>query len=200
MSSSDRKGASRRAFGFAGVALIGALAAGCVVRPVYMPTAAGGAPAADLSAIAVDQVGDRVSQEVRNNLIFAFTGGKPAPAPRFNLSISVSNSEARLGFEKDETAPAYQVTVAVRFELKDLASGRSIIRSTASGVASYDRSNQNFANERARIDAENRAAQAVADQMQLRLAIALAKEAKITVATPQAAPKVDAPSIIGSGN
>ncbi len=196
MSSSDRIGASRRVV--LGVALA-ALAGACTVRPVYMQTATGGAPMADLSAVSVGQVGDRVAQEVRNNLIFAFTGGRPAAPPRYDLSLNVSTSEIRLGFEKDETAPAYQVTVAVKFELKDIASGRSILRSSSSGVASYDRSNQNFANVRARIDAENRAAQAVADQLQLRLAIALAKEAKVTIAAPVAAPSVDAPAILGSG-
>ncbi len=197
MSSSDRKGASRRAV--LGVALAAALAGGCTVRPVYMQTATGGAPMADLSAISVAQVGDRVAQEVRNNLIFAFTGGKPAAPPRYDLTLNVNTSETRLGFEKDETAPAYQVTVAVKFELKDIATGRSILRSSSNGVASYDRSNQNFANVRARIDAEDRAAQAVADQLQLRLAIALAKEAKVMVAPPAAAPSVDAPAILGSG-
>ncbi len=196
MSSSDRIGASRRAlFGLALAALAGA----CTVRPVYMQTATGGAPVADLSAISVQQVGDRVAQEVRNNLIFAFTGGRPPAPPRYDLQLDVNTSEVRLGFEKDETAPAYQVTVAVKFELKDIASGRSILRSASNGVASYDRSNQNFANVRARIDAEDRAAQAVADQLQLRLAIALAKEANVTVATPPAAPHVDAPAILGSG-
>ncbi len=81
-------------------------------------------------------VGDRVAQEVRNNLIFGFTGGKPAAPARYDLALNVATTEARLGFEKDETAPAYQVTVTVRFELKEIASGRIILRSSSNGVAS----------------------------------------------------------------
>lgn len=199
MSSSDPKGRARPVFGVVAAVLIGLTLGACTVRPVYMATTPGQAPAADLSAISVSDVGDRVAQQVRNNLVFAFTGGKTAPPPRYDLTINVTSSEARLGFEKDETAPAYQVTVAVKFQLTERGSGRVILRSASNGIASYDRSNQNFANVRARIDAENRAAQAVADQMQLRLAIALAKEAKVTVAPVYAAPKVDAPAIIGSG-
>jgi len=173
---------------------------GCVVRPVYMPPATGEAPAADLAAISVSDVSDRVGQQVRNNLVFGFNGGNRTPPPaRYDLAIGVSSTEERLGFQKDETAPAYQVTVAVRFELKEIASGRSIVRSSSNGIASYNRSNQNFANVRARIDAEDRAAMAVAEQIQLRLAIALAKEAKVTVAPVVAPPKVDAPAIMGSG-
>lgn len=173
VSSRNRVAACARALLLAGsVAAVSA----CTIQPVYMPVKQTHFVAADLSAIAVDGAGDRVSQEVRNNLVFAFTGGRNAPPPRYTLSMRVSNSEQRLGFEKDETAPAYQVTIAVNYELKDIASGRSIVRTNSSGVATYDRSNQNFANVRARIDAEDRAAQAVADEIQLRLAIALAKD------------------------
>jgi len=142
------------------------------------------------TAIAVADVGDRVAQEVRNNLVFGFTGGKPAAPARYDLTLNVATSEARLGFEKDETAPAYQVTVTVRFELKEIASGRIILRSSSNGVASYDRSNQNFANIRARIDAENRAALQVSEHLQLRLAIALAKERPISIPGPVPPPQV----------
>jgi len=153
---------------------LGMLASACTVQPVYMTIANGPNVAADLSAVSVEDVTDRVGQEVRNNLIFGFTGGGKASPPRYDLSLRVTSAEARLGFERDETAPAYSVTVTVAYELKEIATGKVILRSLNRGVASYDRSNQAFANQRARIDAENRAAQSVADDIQLRLAAALA--------------------------
>ena len=130
--------------------------------------------AADLSAISIEDVNDRVGQQVRTNLIFGFTGGGKAAPPRYDLAMRVISREARLGFERDETAPAYSVTVTVTYELKEISTGKVILRSLNRGVASYDRSNQAFANQRARIDAEDRAAQSVADDIQLRLAAALA--------------------------
>ncbi|BCP55780.1 hypothetical protein K32_43970 [Kaistia sp. 32K] len=153
---------------------LGMLASACTVQPVYMPIAQGPQVAADLSAISVEDVSDRVAQEVRNNLIYGFTGGGKAAPTRYELSMRVTSAEARLGFERDETAPAYSVTVTVAYELKEISSGKVILRSLNRGVASYDRSNQAFANQRARIDAEDRAAQAVADDIQLRLSAALA--------------------------
>jgi LPS-assembly lipoprotein len=185
MSSSDRGLDLARASAGAGrlsrlvrgglVALtLGVLASACTVQPVYMTIANGPNVAADLSAVQVEDVSDRVGQEVRNNLIFGFTGGgNPAP-PRYELSLRVTTADARLGFERDETAPAYSVTVTVAYELREIATGKVILRSLNRGVASYDRSNQAFANQRAKIDAENRAAQSVADDIQLRLAAALA--------------------------
>lgn len=153
---------------------LGLLASACTVQPVYMPIAQGPQVAADLSAIQIEDVSDRVGQQVRNNLIFGFTGGGVAAPPRYDLALRVTSREARLGFERDETAPAYSVTVTVTYELKEIGTGKVILRSLNRGVASYDRSNQAFANQRARIDAEDRAAQSVADDIQLRLAAALA--------------------------
>jgi LPS-assembly lipoprotein len=172
-SATVRRWASGVRGGLAALAL-GLLASACTVQPVYMPIAQGPQVAADLSAISIQDVNDRVGQQVRNNLIFGFTGGGTAASPRYDLALRVTSREARLGFERDETAPAYSVTVTVTYELKEISSGKVILRSLNRGVASYDRSNQAFANQRARIDAEDRAAQSVAEDIQLRLAAALA--------------------------
>lgn len=192
MSSSDRgqdlarvvAGTSARKARFEGMArmargglvalALGALASACTIQPVYMPIANGPNVGTNLKAIQVEDVSDRVGQEVRNNLIFGFTGGGNASPPLYDLSLRVTASEARLGFERDETAPAYSVTVTVAYELKEISTGKVILRSLNRGIASYDRSNQAFANERAKIDAQNRAAQSVAEDIQLRLAAALA--------------------------
>lgn len=183
MSSSDRRsGTTGRAMRRGALAALGAVAllAGCTVHPVYMPvetaTKDGLKSNVDLSAITVSAATTRVGQEVRNNLLFAFTGGKAAPPPRYVLNIDVANSEERLGFAKDETAPAYQVSVQVKYELRTIADDRLLGRSVSTGLATYNRSNQNFANVRARIDAENRAAESVADEIRLRIALAIAKD------------------------
>jgi LPS-assembly lipoprotein len=50
-----------------------------------------------------------------------------------------------------------------------------LTRGVAHGVASYDRSNQGFANERGRIEAENRGATSAADEIRLRIAAILSE-------------------------
>ena len=182
MSSSDRlpRPARSRFLTLAAAGLLAAGVAGCTVQPVFMAgsTEFGAAPtgvSAELAAISIAPVSGRVAQEVRNNLIYAFTGGGAAAQPIYDLSLRVNWSEIRLGFERDESAPAYSVTVTAVYELKEIQSGRSITRGTSRGTASYDRSNQQFANERARLDAQNRAAQLIADDIRLRLAAVLAR-------------------------
>jgi LPS-assembly lipoprotein len=204
MSSSDRRPhATRhptRRGAIAGFAMLATLA-GCTVQPLYMPVAGNRYSNVDLSKITIGPVSDRVAQQVRNNLVFAFTGGKTPPPPEFVLTIEVKSSEQRLGFTQDETAPSYQVTVEVRFDIKTIADDRSILRSVSRASASYDRSNQNFANERARFNAENRAAQSVADEISLRLSLAIAKNkapANVTIPTGPNLPAGATPSILGN--
>ncbi|MCX5513870.1 LPS assembly lipoprotein LptE [Kaistia algarum] len=179
MSSSDRHpDATRHPTRRGAVLMFATLAmlAGCTVRPVYMPVAGNQFSSVDLSMISVVGGFDRVGQEVRNNLVFIFTGGRTPPPPKYTLNIEVKNSESRLGFTTDSLAPAYQVSIEVKFEVKTIADDRVLIRSSSIGLASYNRSNQSFANERARIDAENRAAKSVADEINLRIALAIAKD------------------------
>ena len=204
MSSSDRRpDATRLPTRRSALVALATLAtlAGCTVRPVYMPVEGNRYSNVDLSMISVGGTGDRVWQEVRNNLVFAFTGGRTPPPPKYILMLEVRSSEQRLGFTKDETAPSYQVNVEVKFEIKTIADDRSLVRSVSIGSASYDRSNQNFANVRARIDAENRAAQAVADEIALRLSLAIARDKPLApVAIPKIAnlPEGGTPSIISN--
>jgi LPS-assembly lipoprotein len=150
--------------------------AGCTVQPLYAPTAAGTSPVASLGNISIDPVGDRVSQEVRNQLIFALNGGKgqPANAP-YHMRLVVSSSESALGVTPIATAPAYSVTVAATYEVRSTADDKILLRDTVRQSASYDRVNQAYANERALLNAQDRAAGLVADVIRLDLAAAAAK-------------------------
>src|SRR5262245_21390884 len=75
-----------------------AAASGCTVRPLYTDTPAPvegtvtGSIGEELSIIAIKPPVNRVGQEVRNNLIFLFNGGKGEPAnPRYTLALIVSS-------------------------------------------------------------------------------------------------------------
>jgi LPS-assembly lipoprotein len=64
--------------------------------------------------------------------------------------------------------------VTAIYQVTSLATGRIVYRATSRQSASYDRGNQAFANERAKLDAETRAAILVADDIHLNLAAAAA--------------------------
>ena len=81
-----KSSASRRAV--AGLALLSSLvlASACTVRPLYSdgPVSAGveAGTATQLASIDIKPVKTRYAQEVRNHLIFLFTGGAGQPATR----------------------------------------------------------------------------------------------------------------------
>lgn len=175
MSSSDRGRPCRRRALI--LAIVPALAlAACTVQPLYGTGPSGAAVASGLTHISIDQVDTRVAQEVRNRLIFLLYGGAGQPtAPTYNMRLVVTSSEQPLGVTPVESAPAYSVTVTATYEVTALATGDVVIRTTTRGSATYDRVNQVFANTRARLDAEDRAAAKVADDIRTRLAVATAQ-------------------------
>lgn len=177
MSSSDRgRLFRRRAPGLAILVALGLGLGACTVQPVYGPEPGGGTVKATLASVAVDPVGERVGQVVRNRLLFQLTGGEfEAANPAYRMHLSVTSKEAGLGITSIESAPVYSVTVAATYELKRVDTGVTVLKSTSRTSASYNSVNQVFANTRAKIDAENRAATQVANDIASRVAAAIAK-------------------------
>src|SRR5690606_3951435 len=94
----------------AAVAAFALAASACTVRPLYSDTphspAASAGVQAELASIAVKPVSTRYAQQVRNHLIFAFTGGGARTAtPLYSLDLDVS--------EQLEAAASVQVATNV---------------------------------------------------------------------------------------
>jgi LPS-assembly lipoprotein len=173
MSSSERGNPGRRRQ--SGPAAIIAVAAtlfisACTVQPVYGPTTGGESVSETLRAVAIEPVDSRVGQVVRNRLIFLFTGGGEEAPPQYRMTLRVNSSETALGITREGSAPVYSVTVTASYTLYRIGSDEVLLRETARGTASYDRYNQNYANIRAKRDAENRAAEVAANEIRARIA------------------------------
>ena len=128
-----------------------------------------------LASISIDPVQDRVGQQVRNRLSFNLTGGAEAPPARYTLSLATSNlSDSALIDALNTTPEIDMVTVTVDFTLKDAVTGKILYKAKMNTRQSYASSLQRFANVRAERNAENDAAEVMADQLRLRLATWLA--------------------------
>ncbi len=174
MSSSDRgRFLSTQIIRFATAVAGAALLAACTVQPLYGPSPTGAAVSTALARITIDPVGNRVGHELRNKLIFDLGGSTTAPV--YRMTLSVSSAESALGVTPIEAAPTYSLTVSATYEVTSIATGDIVLRGTSRGTASFDRVTQIYANTRARLDAENRAAALAADDIRVRLAGAAAK-------------------------
>ena len=165
----------RRAPGLAVLVAVTLGLGACTVQPVYSPAPAGGTVKTTLARVAVEPVNDRVGQVVRNRLLFQMTGGGDAGDPLYRMHLSVSSYEQGLGITSIESSPVYSVTVTATYELKRADTGDSVLKNTSRASASYNSVNQVFANTRAKLDAENRAATEVANDIAMRVAAAVAK-------------------------
>jgi len=172
MSSSDR--APRRLAGLA-AATAALLLAACTVQPLYAPSPTGTAVTAKFSQIAIDPVDTRVAQVVRNKLIFDLDGGSEPTGAAYRMQLNVTSAESALGVTAIETAPSYSLTVSATYQVTSLTTGQIVLRGTSRGTASYDRITQQYANTRAEIDAETRAATQAADDIRIHLAAAAAQ-------------------------
>ena len=145
--------------------------AACTVTPLYSAGPEGASVRTELAAIAVLPAGDRLTQIVRNELVFVFGTDQTPRDSIYELSLSASSGEG-------PNVPAANValvrlSVTVRYALIEVESGDVVTSGTASADTSYHLSNQGFANLRAREDAEARAARAAADKIRLEVATAL---------------------------
>ena len=173
MSSRNRiklHGISRRAFALAALLSV----AGCF-EPMYGDRTVGGTGTSLRNAmkdVEVAPIEGRVGQQLRNDIIFELAGGagNPVGAPyRLHLSVATSNFTAILdptsGLSQAET-----IAIDVTYKLKDVANDKFIMTDKAIARVTVDSTNQRYARVRAIRDAENKAAQIVAEHIRSRIA------------------------------
>ncbi|MCO4317465.1 LPS assembly lipoprotein LptE [Phyllobacterium sp. 21LDTY02-6] len=172
-----------------GVVGLSLIAAGCQVRPLYSEAApaigsggASGSVRSKLSTVAINQPGDRVTQEVRNHLIFLFAGGAGQPAsPAYNLQMVVYARDLSLALvqnainDKSGQPTAGSIRMTGNYVLTRVSDGQVVGRGTRIVTADYDAPRQRFAVVRAQRDANNRAARELAEALNLSVAQDLAK-------------------------
>ncbi|OLP60396.1 hypothetical protein BJF93_15750 [Xaviernesmea oryzae] len=168
-----------------------ALVSSCQVRPLYADGPSGVSSVA-LASIGIAPAPDRVTQQVRNRLIFLLAGGMGEAAnPQYKLAMSVGNkTEGVLYDQRDsrdtnsDMATAGRVVVTADFNLTRVSDGKTIASGKRSAVALVDFSVQEFSKLRAIRDGQDRAAREVAETIRADLAAALAREpAPVAVVT-----------------
>lgn len=178
MSSPDRMNpmpSRRRLLGLACAGLLAASTAGCF-QPMYAETKPGEGPVLDqqFKDMEIAFAEGRLGNEVRNDLIFALTGGagNPVGAPyRLLLNVSSTTSEAAVVSPLTGLPEVELVTVDVGWRLYDVGNLKTPVASgKAVGKASLDSGYQRFARARAIRDAENRSSGVVAEQIRTQLA------------------------------
>jgi LPS-assembly lipoprotein len=115
----------------------------------------------------------RLGVEIRNALAFKLYGTATGSAPTHRLVIRFSTSRSSLMIDPNTALPTSEnVGIDAQYNLIEIASNKSVMTGTTFSRVTYDMpgSLQRFARSRAFRDAEDRASQEIADNIQTRLA------------------------------
>ena len=115
----------------------------------------------------------RIQVEIRNALAFKLYGNATGMPPTHRLVLRFSSSRTSLMTDINTGLPSTEnYGIDAQFNLIDIATNKSVMTGTTFSRVSYDipGSYQRFARARAYRDAEDRAAQEVAEKIQTRLA------------------------------
>ncbi|MGV8937646.1 MAG: hypothetical protein ACOH2J_11015 [Allorhizobium sp.] len=141
----------------------------CQVRPLYeanTPTAG------RLASIGFSAATDRITQEVRNSLIFLTSGGAGETAnPEYKVELVVTASVGTPLLDDSSTMPKIaRLTLVSVYKMTRVSDGTILRAASRQAVALYDYPAQEFAKLRAKRDAENRAAKELAEIIRADLA------------------------------
>lgn len=149
--------------------------AGCTATPLYQPTQGSTASnAVYAKSIRFAAPKNRVGQIVRDTAIFRLYGGSGEPADAslegsFIVKASSSNAFRTSTTSVGQTSAAV-ITVSGTLTITDTATGETVQEFKRSTIAAIDKNSQQFANERALLDAENRAGEQLGEQFATLLA------------------------------
>jgi LPS-assembly lipoprotein len=156
------------------VAAAASLAA-CGFQPLYGTTAGGSRLGAVMAGVEVTPIPGRVGQELRNELIFANTGGGVAAPTAYKLDIVIK--ESVIDQLAEISGDVKQQTYELNATFKLMKADRVVLEGKATSQAPYERVATIFSNVRARVDAEDRAARTVAESIKVRIAAYLSEAA-----------------------
>ena len=129
-----------------------------------------------MAAVDVGTIPGRIGQRVRNELIFQSTGGGGAAPPRYRLDVSIKESIAATLVKVTGEAASNVYVLDASFVLVDVKTKKVILQGASHARAGFDRFPSNYSNVRAREDAENRAANVIAEDVKSRIAAFLSND------------------------
>lgn len=155
--------------GFAAGAL-GGLSA-CGFRPLYGQPKDDASVSADLAAVRIEPLRDRVGQQMHNFLRDRLNPNGQPVSPSYRLNVQLTESRSELGVRRDETASRANLRINAHFFLRDYSAGTEVFAGRSTSTTSYDILDNPFASTVSEEDARERALREVADDIRTRLAI-----------------------------
>jgi LPS-assembly lipoprotein len=151
-------------------AIVTLAAALSACRPMYGQTSMGSDTASELAAVEVAIIPGRVGQQIRNELIFLFTGGDHAAVPNYKLDVVFRQSVLSVLFKRTDDAAGQIYSIDATFTLREINGKTVLMNGRSHARAAFDKHKSTYSNIRAERDAKNRAAKDIAKDISTRIA------------------------------
>jgi LPS-assembly lipoprotein len=139
---------------------------GCGFHPLY-----GNARLSpQMASIYVGPIAENTGYELRNRLIDLFRSNGDAAGKNYTLKITLTSSNQGVALQNDATITRYNDTLRAAYVLID-AKGATVTQGNLSGLSSYNVANSPFATVAAQQDSDLRAADDLAERIQLDLGV-----------------------------
>lgn len=151
------------------LAVLGLLTA-CGYRPVYgsRSTSIG---SDKLQYVAIDEIGDRSGQELRNLLIDRFYRvGRPSH-PKYRLAINLTSATVSTAIQKDTTATRAQMSLVASYTLFNSSNGKALFSTNSRSIVDFNILSTQYGTLVTEQDATDRGISQIADDIALRLAL-----------------------------
>ncbi len=116
---------------------------------------------------------ERLAVELRNELLFSFTGGAGANSPTHELTVRLTSQNAKVIVDIISARPELEnFGLDATYKLTEVATGKTVVTGQTFARVSYDIPGQvqRYARLRGLRDAETRAAKVIAENIKSRLA------------------------------
>jgi LPS-assembly lipoprotein len=146
------------------------LVAACGFEPVYGTRLDGSSTSRELASVAVVQQSTRLGQLIRNELLSTIAPAGQQEAQAYVLELLPQAAEEVVIRDFDTGVLRRSFRVEAVFRLTEPGSAGELYSGRTFAQASYDRTGTPFADMRARIEAEERAAKEIGSDIATRLA------------------------------
>ncbi len=165
---------ARLALGLAAALML----SGCGFRPLYgtasIPEGAEAAfGAIQIAAVAPTNDSDRIGYLVSDALDRALHTPGHNETARYELKVALADERRGLSIQDDSSTTRYNYRLTADWTLVPVGSNAALASGRAETTASYNVVDSQYATQIARKDAEDRAAREIAEQIKLRVAVAL---------------------------
>lgn len=161
---------NRRYFLSAVFGTAGLLGSGCGFRPLYGAKSMGTVDA-QLAQVKIGIIPDRVGQQLHNYLLDRINRKGRPEKPLYLLSVEVKIEKTRQAIEANQSATRAKLVFTASFSLQEISTEKVLVKNWARSVNSYNIVTSAISTRSAELDAIDRAAREVSEEIRSLLAL-----------------------------